>query len=168
MSAAVELLREAQAAGIRLRLVGGTIKATLPDPPEAARPLIERLRQCKTDLLLLLAKPDGPCIAGHPPSYWQDSANAWHCMECEPNPAWHYLRGVTLAVLGNRSISLTAPAGDLPAPREWVRLPDGRTAEVALFEAAGTEVLVRLLHGERLIWFRPEQLLSELDWGWGA
>lgn len=134
--------------------------------PEAEQPrLFPLLRQRKTDLLMLLAKPEGRCPAGHSPGYWQDAVGQWHCMDCEPKPEWRYLRGVTLDVLGNRPITLERPTGDLPAPKEWVRVPGGATAEVVLYEATGAEVLVRMLRSEQLRWFAAGELLSEMDWG---
>lgn len=137
--------------------------------PEIEQPrLLPWLRQRKTDLLMLLAKPEGRCPLGHEPGYWRDPVGRWHCMDCQPNPGWRYLRGVTPAVLGDRPITLEPPTGDLPAPREWVRVPGGETAEAVLYEASGAEVLVRLLRSEQLRWYPAGEIVSELDWGWTA
>lgn len=164
---ALELLAEVR----RLR---GHLRLKPPDKlgvviPEAEQPrLLPAIRQRKADLLMLLAKPDGACPAGHAPGYWQDAVGQWHCMGCEPSPVWRYLQGVTLEALGNRPITLEPPTADLGKPGGWAHTPTGKTVELVLYESSGAEVLMRYLNDGRLAWFRPEQLMWETDWGWRA
>ena len=89
-------------------------------------------------------------------------------MTCEPNPAWHYLRGVTLDVLGDRAITLTAPTSDLPAPGSWAKTPSGAVVELVLYRVDGAEVLMRSLKRDQLAWCEPAPLAWECDWGWIA
>lgn len=165
---ALQLIEEVRRVGgyIQPNPDGKTLGVDLPKP-EVPR-LLPLLRERKYDLLVLLAKPDGRCPAGHEPYYWQDSAGLWHCGRCEPDPRAHGLRGVTAAVLGDRCISLTPPVGDLPAPGYWYRTAAGAVGEVVLYASDGTEVLLRELRTGRLGWYRPETLAGEMDWGWSA
>ncbi len=92
----------------------------------------------------------------------------WHCTECEPSPALHYLRGATLEALGSRPITLELPTGDPGSAGSWARAPVGKTVELVLYESSDTEVLARYLDGERLAWFRPGPLKWEIDWWSGT
>ncbi|HVA65271.1 MAG TPA: hypothetical protein VNF74_16235 [Terriglobales bacterium] len=161
---ALQILAEFRQAGGRLIPEGDGLRWESPVQPPPR--LIEGARQRKRDLLVLLAKPEGRCPAAHPGNYWQDPAGQWHCMECEPSPTQHRLRGVTLETLGNRAISLVPPVGDLPARGSWAILPSGAAAELVLYRDDGGEVLMRHLGGERLAWFKPEALMWEVDWPW--
>jgi len=164
---ALELLNEVRRVGGFMQPnPNGTLGVDLP--PSATLRLLPLIRQRKTDLLMLLAEPDGPCPACNQRDRWLDAVGQWHCMMCAPNPAWRYLRGVTLEVLCNRAITLQPPTADLGAPGSWARTPNGNAAELVLYEATGAEVLMRSLKGERLAWFRPEDLSWEIDWGWRA
>ena len=109
--------------------------------------------------------PDGRCWFGHDP-YWILEHGAWRCGTCEPGPHDHYLRGVTEASLGNRTIVLQPPAGDLPEPGSWAKTPTGEAAELVLYREDGGEVLTRNLEGGGLAWFEPAALSWEVDWGW--
>lgn len=164
-----ELLREAEAAGIRLRVDGDKVKAALPDPPEAAAPILARLREHRAEVrqALCAAGRNDACPACGTSTYqWQDSAG-WHCGRCEPDPRAARWQGVTLRVIGERSIVLTAPASDLPAPREWVQTPAG-PGDVLCWEATGAEALVRLFRPRQgqpqLVWFAAERVTGELEW----
>lgn len=161
---ALQILAEVRAAGGWFRLVDSDLSCGLG--AASAERLEPAIRQRKADLLALLAKPDGACPAGHPGNYWQDGVGQWHCADCEPGPAQRRMRGVDLAVLGNRAISLVPPAADLPARGSWAKAPDGAVCELVLFRADGCEVLTRALKGERLAWYAPEGLHWEVDWPW--
>lgn len=160
---AIELLAE-------VRRVGGWLTPKPPDtlgvdlPPSEMPRLAPLLAQRKHDLLMLLRPLDLPCIACGGMYRWQDRAGAWHCGQCEPDPSARHLRGVSLETLGNRAITLAAPTGDLPAVKEWVRVPGGAEGEVVLYREDGGEALVRLFRGGRLAWFDSAALVSELDW----
>jgi len=155
----------------QIEALGGTlalnppdrIRYRLPVPPPPA--LLDSIRQFKPELLRLLGQPPAdPCAACGGRYWWRlRTADAWRCGTCQPDPRAHRLRGIGLEVLAGRSIALAPPAGDLGEPGYWVRTPAGLWAEVVLYEASGAEVLVRTLKGERLAWFRPEQLIGEDD-----
>jgi len=162
---AIEVLHEVRAAGGSLTPLGDGLRWRMPVEPPAR--LAEAVRERKADLLVLLRPLELPCIACGGMYRWLDTVGAWHCGHCEPDPRAHILRGVTLEVLGNRSISLTAPTSDLPAPGSWARTPTGATVELVLYRADGGEVLTRTLAGERLAWHAPEHLSWEIDWPWG-
>ncbi|HUX68641.1 MAG TPA: hypothetical protein VMV31_14230 [Terriglobales bacterium] len=161
---ALQILNEFRQAGGRLIPEGDGLRWESPVQPPPR--LIEAARQRKLDLLVLLAKPEGRCPAGHPQLWWQDSAGLWHCGECEPGPAQHRMRGVDLETLAGRSITLVPPVGDLPARGSWAILPSGAAAELVLYRDDGGEVLMRHLEGERLGWYKPEALRWEIDWPW--
>ena len=161
---ALEVMNEVRAAGGCLIPSGEKLRWRMPvEPPPR---LVAAIRERKADLLMLLRPLEMPCLACGGAYRWQDSAGAWHCGNCEPNPAWHYLRGVSLEVLGNRAIVLQPPAGDLPEPGSWAKTPTGEVAELVLFREDGVEVLMRTLKGERLAWYVPERLSWEVDWPW--
>lgn len=162
---ALDLLAEVRRLGGHLRPKdGGRLGVVLPAAEQPR--LLPAIRERKHDLLMLLARPEGACPAGHPPGHWQDAVGQWHCLECEPKPAWFYLRGVSLEVMGNRQITLEPPTGDLGRPGSWARTHSGAVVELVLYCADGREVLVRHIRAGRLEWFAPEQLLWEWDWGW--
>jgi|SRR6185437_11733282 len=162
---ALALLREVrQAHGQLILRPPDTLEVRIAEPYLSR--LLPAIRQRKPDLLMLLARPEGACPAAHSGGYWQDAVGQWHCFECEPNPAWRYLRGVTLEIPGNRPIALKPPTGDLAAPGSWAKSPSGETVEAVLYRQDGREVLTRTLNGERLAWHAPEELLWEIDWGW--
>ena len=162
---ATEALAQFRAIGGRLTTDGERLRWEAPIEPTPG--LLEALRQRKADLLALLTPTAMPCLACGGMFRWQDSAGAWHCGRCEPDPSAHRLRGVTLDTLGNRPIALQPPTSDLGQPGSWVRTPAGAAAEVVLYRADGAEVLTRSLKGERLTWYTPEQLSWEIDWPWG-
>ncbi len=164
---AVALLAEVRRAGGYLTPnPNGTLGVDLP--PADMQRLVPLLRQRKADLMVLLQRPEGRCPEGHDPYYWQDPAGAWHCGTCEPDPRAARMRGVTLAVLGERAFTTTPPTGDLPKPGSWARTPAGAVAELVLYQANGGEVLMRELNSGRLAWCAPEQLSWEMDWGWAS
>lgn len=157
-----------------VRAVGGQLWFQAPDrvcwdlPQAAAEVLIPAIRATKPDLLRLLATGrDDTCPACGTATYrWQDSAG-WHCGRCQPDPRAARWAGVTLATLGDRAISLTPPARDLPAPREWVQTPAG-LADLLCWEVSGAEGLVRLFRPRQgqpaLVWFPAEHIVGELEW----
>ncbi|HZT72895.1 MAG TPA: hypothetical protein VE996_04520 [Terriglobales bacterium] len=165
---AQQVLAEVQA-------VGGHLWLLPPDRigwdlPDAAVPeLVPAIRAAKPELLRLLAAGrDDTCPACGTSTYrWQDSAGAWHCGKCEPDPRADRWEGVTLATLGDRAITLTAPARDLPAPREWVKTPAG-LGDLICWEASGAEGLVRLFRPRQgqaaLVWFPAERIIGEIEW----
>ena len=162
---AIELLSEFRQAGGRLIPDGDVLRWQSPvEPPPR---LLEALRERKQDLLTLLRPLELPCLACGGMYRWADSAGAWHCGGCEPDPRAHRLRGVTLAVIGDhRAISLTAPTSDLPAPGSWARTAAGTVCELVLYRADGGEVLMRnLRQPEHLAWFDPAAVTWESDWG---
>lgn len=162
---ALDLLAEIRRVGGSLQPnPDGTLGVDLPKP-DVPR-LVPLIRQRKADLLMLLRPLKMPCLACGGAYRWQDSAGAWHCGNCEPDPRAHILRGVDGASLGNRAITLQPPAGDLPAPGSWAKTPTGEVAELVLYREDGGEVLMRTLKGERLAWYVPEALSWELDWPW--
>lgn len=180
MTTAAELLAE-------VRRLGGTLEFLPPDkihydvPPEAAERLVPALRAAKPELLMLLAPTDrwrqverhlGPPVHACPACgglYWWRlrHADSWTCGRCSPDPRAARWEGVTLATLGDRSIALTPPARDLPAPREWVQTPAG-VADLLCWEATGSEALVRLFGPRQgqpaLVWFPAEHIVGELEW----
>ncbi|HZT72219.1 MAG TPA: hypothetical protein VE996_01040 [Terriglobales bacterium] len=165
----LDLIREAEAAGIRLRVDGDKVKAALPDPPGPVAPILARLRQHRTEVRQALSATgrDDACPACGTAAYrWQDAAG-WHCGKCEPNPRAARWAGVTLATLGDRAISLTPPARDLPTPREWVMTPAG-LADLLCWEVSGAEGLVRLFRPRQgqpaLVWFPSERIVGEIEW----
>ncbi|HZT73413.1 MAG TPA: hypothetical protein VE996_07165, partial [Terriglobales bacterium] len=137
MSAAAELLAE-------VRRLGGVLEFRPPDrihyrlPPEQADRLLPAIREAKPELLRLLAASPR-----------------------DPDPRAARWAGVTLATLGDRAITLTAPARDLPAPREWVKTPAG-LGDLICWEASGAEGLVRLFRPRQgqaaLVWFPAERI----------
>jgi hypothetical protein len=135
-------------------------------PVEPPPRLIEGLRERKADLLKLLQKPDGPCPECGVPYYWQDSAGQWHCGTCSPDPRAARMKGVSLQLLGDRPISTTPPTSDLPQPGSWARTAAGAVCELVLFEASGSEVLMRGLRSGQLRWFDPLELCWETAWPW--
>lgn len=166
----LDLIREAEAAGIRLRVEGDKVKARLPEPPEAVAPILARLREHRAEVRQVLAAAgrNDLCPACNRAEYrWQDAAGRWHCGRCDPDPRAARWAGVTLETLGDRSISLTPPARDLPAPREWVWTPAG-PADLLCWESSGAEALVRLLRPRpgqaELVWFPAERITGELEW----
>jgi len=164
---AVNLLAEVRQLGGHLRPKnGGKLGVVLPEAEQAR--LLPAIRERKQDLLMLLRPLELPCIACGGMYRWQDTAGAWRCGKCEPDPRVHRLRGVTLETLGDRPIVLQPPTGDLGAPGSWARTPTGETMEVVLYRDDGAEVLMRTLKGDRLAWCRPEELRWEIDWPWGA
>ncbi|HUX67790.1 MAG TPA: hypothetical protein VMV31_09905 [Terriglobales bacterium] len=163
---AAQVLEEVRDAGGWFRVVDGGLSYDL-GAARAGR-LKPAIREREADLLMLLVKPEGACPGGHAGNYWQDAVGQWHCMECEPGPAQHRMRGVDLATLGSRAIVLPPPTSDLGAPGSWVRTPARETAEVVCYRADGGEVLVRTLKSDRLVWFDPAVLAGEETWGWGA
>lgn len=164
---AVQVLSEVRAAG-------GRLTALPPDRlryeiPHALVPRLEpEIRAHKFGLLALLKTLELPCIACAGMYRWQDSVGDWHCGHCEPDQRANRLRGVDLAVLGDRNIVRQPPASDMPEPGSWARTPAGAVVELVLFEVAGAEVLCRELRSGRLGWFAPSALLWEADWGWSA
>lgn len=153
---AQQVLAEVQAVGGRLWLLAPDRIGW--DLPEAVVPQLEpAIRAAKPYLLRILATGrDDSCPACGATAYrWADSVGRWHCGRCDPDPRTARWQGVTLATLGDRSIALTAPAGDLPAPREWVQTPAG-LGDLLCWEASGAEALVRL--------FRPRQGQAPLVW----
>ncbi len=162
---ALEVLREVQAAGGSLTPLEDGLRIRMPAAPPAR--LLDAIRERKQDLLALLHRPDA-CPECSGMYWWQDSVGLWRCGTCEPDPRAARMRGVTLAILGDRAFCTTPPTGDLPQPGSWARTPAGAFAELVLYRADGGEVLVRTLKGERLLWHRPEDLVGEEAWGWGA
>lgn len=173
-----DLVSELEDIGVRLEVAGESLRAGWPPsvPAESVRPLLARLREHRPEVLALVLQrrtaaaaplvPQERCPSGHPQYWWLDAGGARHCGECVPSPAQRRMRGVDLDVLAGRSITLVAPAGDLPARGSWALLPSGAVAELVLYEAAGAEVLMRNIQDERLGWFRPEALRWEIDWPW--
>ncbi len=84
MSAATIALAEAQAAGIRFRLAGGRVMATVPNPPEAAEPILTRLRAHKVEVTLLLTGPPQACTCCMGGGYWLTGWLGWVCVRCHP------------------------------------------------------------------------------------
>ena len=160
---AIDLLAEVARLGGRLT----------PKPPDRLRValrepdlsrLLPAIRERKQDLLMLLQRPD-TCPECGGAGWWQTAAGDWRCGTCEPDPRAHRMRGVSLAVLGDRPIATTPPTGDLPMPGSWARTPAGAVAELVLYRADGGEVLMRSLRQpDRLGWYAPETLEWEMDW----
>lgn len=167
----LDLIREAEAAGIRLRVEGDKVKARLPEPPEAVAPILARLREHRAEVRQVLAAAgrDDTCPACGTATYrWQDSAGAWHCGRCEPDPRAARWAGVSIETLAGRAIVLTAPAADLAACGEWVRLPGGAVGDLLAYTPDGAEGLVRLFRPQpgqpELAWFPAERIVGELEW----
>lgn len=171
MTSGRELIAAAAAVGVELRLgPDGRIEyRPAPFPPEASQ-VIEQIRAHRADVAAALAAapPSTRCPAGHPPYWWrQHESDPWRCGRCEPDPRAARWQGVTLATLGDRRITLTAPSGDLPVPREWVGTPAG-VADLLCWTDDGAEGLVRLFHPRNgqcpFIWFPAARIVGEVEW----
>jgi hypothetical protein len=99
MSATVQnLLLRAESAGIRLRLDGNKLKATLPDPDDPdVLEVVDQLRRHRDEVRHLLDSRGGPthqeenapivpCYTCGSRVYWRRPTGGYVCAECHPDP----------------------------------------------------------------------------------
>ena len=88
MTPAAAVLSDFRALGGRLWLQpDGKIAWRLPAALEPqAGPLVQRLRDCKPELLALLAGPPAACSSCLSGEFWRAEWGAWICALCHPDP----------------------------------------------------------------------------------
>jgi len=97
-----DILRRAESIGIRLRLEGDRLKASLPDSDDPrVLEVVEQLRQHRDEVRHFLGQPSGltqregddlppsdPCYACGGLMYWLRPTGGYVSAECHPNPKW--------------------------------------------------------------------------------
>jgi hypothetical protein len=97
-----DILRRAESIGIRLRLEGARLKASLPDSADPrVLEVVEQLRIHRDEVRHFLDHPNGltqqegddlpptdPCYACGGLMYWRRPTGGYVCAECHPDPRW--------------------------------------------------------------------------------
>jgi hypothetical protein len=95
------ILLRAESVGIRLRLDGDKLKATLPDTyDQRVMEVVEQLRLHRDQIRDFLnqfgrlpqrkddASPSDPCYTCGGNMYWRRATGGYVCAECHPDPRW--------------------------------------------------------------------------------